>query len=210
MTMQDAFLKKDEDRTDKVLEEAQRLVNLYRHSRSFPPAFLSELDAKLIQSSPEVQSAISRIIGGTEVRRYLDFLKEKNAYSTDTELENQKEEKTSSFVGYLPTPDEDIQPVSITSNSDPYISNSMTPDLKNLISDLINSRQSELEKLLQVQTDTLSKLLEQMDKQRQELAGNQTDRLINAIQQKTLEKKKYSDIIENTSPVFIPDDTEGF
>lgn len=210
-SMREAFLKKDENQTDKVLEEAQRLVNLYRHSRSFPSEFLSELDTKLLQSQPDVQSALSRIVGGAEVRRYLDFLKEENLYATDETTEDLKGESQPSFVGYLPDPSTDIHPVIPTElTSKPYESQGDVSDLKKLLSELADTRQSELEKLLQIQTETLSKLLEQMDKNRQEMAGHQTDRLIDALHKGNTEKKKYSDIIENASPVFVPDETEGF
>ena len=83
--MRSAFIKKKEEQSDKVLIEAQRLVNLYRNINAFPEEFHAELDQTLLHTSSEVQSTLTRIVGGEEVRRYLDFLKENKTYSVENE-----------------------------------------------------------------------------------------------------------------------------
>ena len=206
------FIQKKEDQSDKVLEEAQRLVNLYRHSQSFPPEFHEELDKQLAQTSFEVQAALPRIVGGDEIRNYIDFLKMNISETSKASDETNEDTTQSSFNGYLPDPTDDI-PLSsekLPSFSDSGMAAETSQNLRKLVEELTSAKQSELEKLIQIQTETLSKLLRQLDQNRQELAGHQTDRLINALNQKEVEKKKYSDIIEAETPVFIPDETEGF
>lgn len=205
-SMRSAFIKKKEEQSDKVLIEAQRLVNLYRNINAFPEEFHTELDQTLLHTSSEVQSTLTRIVGGAEVRRYLDFLKENKVHSdlsTDTEEDNDPHP----VIGYLPEPENDINLSFV--NEVPLTQNSTSIDMEKVIKNLTDSRQSELEKLLKAQTETLTQLLKQMDQNRQELAGHQTDRLINALHQDTQKRDKYSDIIE-TAPVLVPDETEGF
>ena len=208
--MREAFIKKKAERSDKIMEEAQRLVNLYRHSKSFPADFHAELDLKLLHSSPEVQASLSRIVGGTEVRNYLEFLKESNTtFTVSNTEENEEGEKQISINGYLPEPSEDL-PVFSADGSTNITEPSGNLNLETIIKGLTETRQAELENLLKVQTETLVQLLEKIDQKRQEVAGQQTERLINAIHQEATEQKKYSDIIETPETLHSSHETEGF
>lgn len=205
-SMRSAFIKKKEEQSDQVLIEAQRLVNLYRNINTFPAEFHTEVDQTLLHASSEVQTTLTRIVGGEEVRRYLDFLKENKTYS-DMSTDTKEDDTLHPISGYLPDPEDDIIYSFSSGMPQPQISN--TVDIEKIIKNLTDSRQAELEKLLQVQTETLTNLLKQMDQSRQELAGHQTDRLINALHKDNQKQDKYSDIIE-ASPVLVPDETEGF
>ena len=205
-SMRSAFIKKKEEQSDKVLIEAQRLVNLYRNINAFPEEFHTELDQTLLHTSSEVQSTLTRIVGGEEVRRYLDFLKENKVHS-DLSIDTEEDNAPHPVIGYLPEPEDDINLSFV--NEVPLTQSSTSIDMEKVIKNLTDSRQSELEKLLKAQTETLTQLLKQMGQNRQELAGHQTDRLINALHQDTQKRDKYSDIIE-TTPVLVPDETEGF
>ncbi len=205
-SMRSAFIRKKEEQSDQVLIEAQRLVNLYRNINTFPAEFHTEVDQSLLHASSEVQTTLTRIVGGEEVRRYLDFLKENKTYS-DMSTDTKEDDSLHPISGYLPDPEDDIIYSFSSGMPQPQVTN--TVDIEKIIKNLTDSRQAELEKLLQVQTETLTNLLKQMDQSRQELAGHQTDRLINALHKDNQKQDKYSDIIE-ASPVLVPDETEGF
>ena len=209
ISMHDSFIKKNEEQSDKILEEAQRLVNLYRHSNSFSSDFRKDLDEKLLYASAEVQSALSRIIGGEEVRRYLDFLKSNTMSPSSSTTDINEDGDQIPMAGYLPDPENDIS-VCNSSNTSENIQINYLPALEKVIKEFNSAHQSELGELLKAQTDTLTQLLKQMDQKRQELAGHQTDRLINALNQDINKRDKYSDIIETspTTPSF--DETKGF
>lgn len=105
-----SFAKQQNNRGNDVSEQAQRLVNLYRHANLFGDNFPETFDKMLLSASPEVLTALNDIIGGPTVRRYYDYLNGKNtvqrtASEGDKTVETNEKE---SGAGYLPTPDEDL------------------------------------------------------------------------------------------------------
>lgn len=104
----EAFLKQREKRQNDTGIQAQKLVNLYRHLALFGDDFLATYNKMLLETSPEVQLALSDVMGGTVVRQYLDFLKTKQQ---KPEEEQGLEEKVSYVLeeSYLPSPDT-VQP----------------------------------------------------------------------------------------------------
>ena len=202
-----AFIQEQQNHVDDVAEEAQRLVNLYRHADAFGDDFMPKVDEMLLAASPEVLTAMSNILGGQVVRRYCSYLKEK------TMPEEQRIEKTEKIEkpvqkGYLPDPEKEILSFPTTgagSGIDAGV-------LDILFKKFLEAHQEELSQLLKEQTETMSNLLQRFDKNTHEMASHQTDRLIDALQQEAGKQKQYADVIESTAqtPVLVPDEMEGF
>ncbi|MBR4927793.1 MAG: hypothetical protein IKY98_05660 [Alphaproteobacteria bacterium] len=109
-TVLDAFLKQRAKRQNNTVIEARRLVNLYRHLSLFGADYLEKYNAMLMAATPEVQMALSDIIGGTIVRQYLEFLKGR-AQKNETNEAISDEEAGDAYryrheESYLPSPDE--------------------------------------------------------------------------------------------------------
>lgn len=209
-----SFTRQRRAQGDDVLEQAQKLVNLYRCLSVLPKGFSQQLDEMLLAASPEVQTALSDIVGGSIVRQYLDYLKDKTNPHTDHQTE-QKPEASVYPTGYLPTPDADI-PISSDAVAEKHTTGTEKTNvaaLENLFKSFLVSHQEEMEKILNAQTRTLVQLMQRLDQQAQHTAHEQTDRLADLIKEKTA--KQYSDVIETaagTPPAvpFVSDDGEGF
>ena len=208
-SLKNIFIQERENKTDVVLEEAQRLVNLYRHSESFGEDFIKTLDEQLLAIPPEVEVALSHIQGGEIVRKYCLFLKDRNKPQAEKDETGETDETIDVVEGYLPSPefDKKIELNGVSSD----IKQNQSETLENLFQTFLQAHKTELEQLLKMQSDTLSGILQKMDQTTQSVATHQTDRLINAIQNEN-SQQKYSDIIESTNqtPVLVPDDMEGF
>ena len=200
-SLKSVFKQEQQNRGNAVIDEAQRLVNLYRHAESFGEEFMAKLDDMLLTASPEVQTALSDILGGQVVRQYCLFLKDKKT----PKEEKQTEEEAPEQKGYLPEPTIAAPTLTGESGIDPAA-------LEMIFQNFLKAHQEELAELLKAQSETMSTLLKRFDQNTHEVASHQTDRLINALQQETGKQKKYSDIIESTgqTPVLVPDETEGF
>lgn len=108
----EAFLKQRAKRQSNSVIEARRLVNLYRHLSLFGPDFLEEYNKMLLQASPEVQSALSDIIGGAIVRQYFDFLKGRSKQTDGMDLSDDEAANAYQYrheESYLPSAD-DVMP----------------------------------------------------------------------------------------------------
>ena len=200
-SLKSIFKQEQQNRGNDVIDEAQRLVNLYRHAEAFGEEFMAKLDDMLLAASPEVQTALSDILGGQVVRQYCLFLKDKKM----PKEEKQVEEEVSEQKGYLPKPTAATPMSAGESGIDPAA-------LEVIFQNFLKAHQEELAELLKAQSETMSTLLKKFDQNTHEVASHQTDRLINALQQETGKQKRYSDIIESTgqTPVLVPDETEGF
>ncbi|MBQ7413302.1 MAG: hypothetical protein IJV07_03395 [Alphaproteobacteria bacterium] len=217
VSMKESFIHQQQNRVDEVLVEAQRLVNLYRHSDAFGDDFNKKLDDLLINIKPEVLTALSDIQGGIVVRRYCEFLKDKLNPKSDTEgLAENADSEAPQQTGYLPNPDDDIPfPVEIGTASgektarQPSLGKGV---LEALFKTFMETHQAELTQILEKQTETLTDLLERLDRNTHDIAAHQTNRLIDAIKTEAGKQKEYADIIESTgqTPVLVPDETEGF
>ena len=195
-----AFIEEQKTHVDTVLEEAQRLVNLYRHADSFGEDFKVQLDQMLLSAPMEVQTALSDILGGQVVRQYCAYLKERVAPEQPA---NQKSDEKKSVIqqGYLPSPEE--ANATIGGNAG---------NVEGMLKEFFEAHQQALKELLKVQSENLTNILGRVNQNTHEMALNQTDRLINAIQQEKGKQKKYADVIEAgvQTPVLVPDETEGF
>ncbi|MBQ4472325.1 MAG: hypothetical protein II942_03695 [Alphaproteobacteria bacterium] len=96
-----SFLAQRNSKTNVTLQEAQKLINLYRVLNVFGPDFMEEYNAKLLNISDEVNAALSALVGGLEVRQYIEFLKAQNHVV-------ESDEESGSKRGYLPDPTADI------------------------------------------------------------------------------------------------------
>ena len=199
-SFKELFKQEQQNRGNAVIDEAQRLVNLYRHAESFGEEFMPELDKMLLAASPEVQTALSDILGGQVVRQYCMFLKDKK--SSNHEEEQPDQEKEVVPKGYLPEPTATLTGAG-GSGMD-------TAAFEVLFQNFLKAHQEELTQLMKTQSETMSTLLKRFDQNTHEVASHQTDRLINALQQEVGKQKSYSDIIESTgqTPVLVPDETE--
>ena len=200
-----AFIEEQRTHVDTVIEEAQRLVNLYRHADAFGEEFMPKLDQMLLSATPEVQTALSDILGGQVVRQYCTYLKEhtmpQQEQPTDSEDQSLKPQQ-----GYLPTPDGDLGQYFDGGET------SSTSGIESLLKQFLTAHQQELNEILKAQSENLTTVLGKIDQNTHEVASHQTDRLINVIQQEAGKQKKYADVIEAgpQSPVLVPDETEGF
>ena len=191
------FIEEQKIHTDTVIEEAQRLVNLYRHADSFGKDFMVRLDQMLLSAPAEVQTALSDILGGQIVRRYCTYLKERTMPKNDP---NPEEKQPLPQQGYLPDPNETSPSAQGTAS-----------DIESLLKSFLTAHKQELNDLLKAQSDHLETILGRFNQNAHEVATRQTDRLINTIQQEA-GQKKYADMIEASpqTPVLVPDETEGF
>ena len=206
-----AFTREKETRVDQVMEEAQRLVNLYHHTDEFSEEFSAQLDDMLLSSSPETQAAMQNILGGNDIRKYIDFLKSRKEEDTTSNNSDDKNTATTTQTGYLPSPADD-EPISMPAfSSDENKAN--IAFIETLFKNFEQAHHAELEHLLKAQAETLSQVMQRLDKNTHEIANHQTNRLISAIKQETEKQGEYSDVIDESSsqtPVLIPDDMEGF
>jgi len=189
-SFKDIFKQEQKNRGDEVIEEAQRLVNLYRHAEAFGEEFMAKLDEMLLDASPEVQTALSNILGGQVVRQYCLFLKDKKR---PKEKQSDEKEEVLQQKGYLPKPTATESAPAGGSNTD-------------------SAALEMFAELLKSQSETTSALLKRFDQHTHEMTPHQTEQLINALKQESGKQKSYSDIIESTgqTPVLVPDEMEGF
>ncbi|MBR6411799.1 MAG: hypothetical protein IKS41_01390 [Alphaproteobacteria bacterium] len=200
-----AFIEEQKTHVDTVMEEAQRLVNLYRHADAFGEEFMPKLDQMLLSASPEVQTALSDILGGQIVRQYCTYLKERTMPRETQPSDSDDNKPVEPQKGYLPTPDGDLnQFLGGQGNSE--------GGMEALLKQFLTAHQQELNEILKAQSENLTTVLGKMDQNTHEGTSHQTDRLVNIIQQETGKQKKYEDVIEAgpQSPVLVPDETEGF
>ena len=198
-SLRNTFIEEQKIHTDTVLEEAQRLVNLYRHADSFGQDFAEQLDQMILSASSEVQTALSDILGGKVVRQYCSYLKERT--TPQNASDQNTEQNPIPQQGYLPNPEESPTiPLQETGSN-----------VEALLESFLAVHKQELAELLKAQSDHLTTILGRFNQNAHEVAAHQTDRLINTIQQEA-GQKKYADVIEASpqTPVLVPDETEGF
>ena len=147
-----SFLKQRNSKTNVAMQEAQRLVNLYRVLNAFSPDFVDEYNVMLKNASNEVQTALTALVGGPEVRQYLEFLKEE-------EQKQDEEANTASVskqVGWLPSPTEDD-----VENSDEQRSSSSAM-WKHIVEEQDAKMTQMINNLRQEQNEALTRLMNQL------------------------------------------------
>ena len=146
-----AFLKQKNGKGNVVMQEAQKLVNLYRLLNSLGENFVDEYNAMLLNTSDEVLMTLNAIVGGREVREYFDFLsqdkrKEDSPESAETIPQNS---------GWLPSPSDESTPASGN-----YVStedwNTFVKTEREKITELISKLREEQNETLKLLTDQLT------------------------------------------------------
>jgi len=194
-----------QEQNDAIMEEAQRLVNLYRQVGVLGDAFSAELDQKLLNISPEVMTALGNIFGGQIVRQYCLYLREKSGLADSDKPKDSPEMKQ---TGYLPTPDKDLPVFDLPATAGQGgASGADLSALAGLFQSFLATHQTELEQILNKQTDTLTQLLQQFDRH--------TNAVADAIKHESQQHNKYSEVIETAADAqpmtpFVSDDMEGF
>ena len=205
--LRQTFLKKKQEQTNIVLDEAQRLVNLYRHSKSFGDEFTQELDRQLLNMSPEVQSALSDISGGKVVRQYYDFLTE----NTDKAVqENEENSIHTGAVGYLPTPEQDMFIPQISGGQSSAELSETT--IKSMMQEFFKFHCKEIENMLTLQNERFAELIERVVKKNGGMTSEQADKLIEAVKMNKT-TSYYPEVIETSTPdtgSFTTEEGEGF
>ncbi len=86
-------------------QEAQRLVNLFRHLSVFGDDFIETFNHQLLSAPKEVIMLLPTIVGGSLVRQYAEYLSRQMGLTT----ENREDTVLSQGDdGYLPGPENDI------------------------------------------------------------------------------------------------------
>lgn len=200
------FLKKRQEQTNVVLDEAQRLVNLYRHSKAFGKEFIQELDEQLLNMSPEVQSALSDISGGKVVRQYYDFLSEN---SGKTSSENEEDTIQAGTIGYLPTPEQDMfTPQASVGQGNAELSEAT---IKTMMQEFFQFHCREIENILTLQNERFAELIHQVVKKNGGMTSEQADKLIEAIKMSKT-TPYYPEVIEtgtSDTSSFVTEEGEG-
>ncbi len=106
-TLLQQFQKQKVSQESETLQAAQRLVNQFRSLRFLRESFVEEYNTQLLASSPDVRRFLGSLMGGNEVRNYLEFL-EKQTHQQVEDGENSNQSQISSD-GYLPSPDNDLK-----------------------------------------------------------------------------------------------------
>ncbi len=87
-----------------MAQEAQKLVNLFRHLNVFGDDFIELFNQQLLTAPKEVILLLPTVVGGSLVRQYLEFLTKKLGMTTEAEDGALPQGED----GYLPGPEDDI------------------------------------------------------------------------------------------------------
>ena len=146
-----AFLKKRNTKTNAAMQEAQRLVNLYRILGSFGPDFLAQYNTMLLNASSEVQMALGALVSGHEVRQYLEFLRSELDKGTSEEQNDQAASKK----GWLPSPADEAKKRTVVDSASPVWQDLMKAEEEKFQS-MIDALRVEQEQALKKMFDQLS------------------------------------------------------
>ena len=154
-----AFLKQRNSKTNDSIQGAQRLVNLYRVLGAFGSDFVDQYNEMLLNSSDDVQMSLNALVGGQEVRQYLDFLRQEQHIHDNEETPDKKSMQT----GWLPSPEEEQSSQTPASSSNKEWMSMMKAEeekLNKMIASLREEQELALKRLsaqlsstLQVRTD---------------------------------------------------------
>lgn len=174
-----AFLKQRNNKTNAAMQEAQRLINLYRVLGAFGPDFVDEYNKMLMQSSDEVQMALNALVAGQEVRQYLEFLQQEEKGQKGDESVDKKAVQT----GWLPLP-EDEQP--------------QTGEAKSISN-------ADWAAFMKAEEEKIAKIISSLREEQETALKNLSDQLTSTLQirpgsiSKEEEPENYSEIIEEKS-----------
>ncbi len=106
-TLLEEFQKQKVSQESETLQSAQRFVNQYRSLKFLRESFVQEFNEQLLACPPDVRRFLPSIMGGNEVRNYLEFLEKQRPQNVnDTDETSQDKILTN---GYLPDPESDLK-----------------------------------------------------------------------------------------------------
>ena len=144
----ETFKAKQTEKDTSLLQEARRLVNLYRSISCFGDEFVEQYNQLLLSTKPNIRRLLRNFMGGEEVESYLQFL-EQNAHLSKGDMEQKNASGDLQIKGYLPDPSTDK--TSFPETGKISISESEWKEMK------------EQKKALQEQTALLLKRLEKLE-----------------------------------------------
>lgn len=177
-----SFLKQRNNKTSDAMQMAQRLVNLYRVLGVFGSDFFEEYNKMLLNASDEVQTALTALIGGQEVRQYLEFLNsEQKKSQKETNSDNPSQQ-----TGWLPSPEEENAAKESATGRGPYVSS------------------REWNAFVQAEDEKLNQLVTTMKEEQSEMLKKLVNQLFGSLSFKSESPQKndknmgteYSEIIE--------------
>ena len=100
------FQKQKVSQESEVLQAAQRFINQFRSLRLFDESFVQEYNTQLLACPADVRRFLPSLMGGNEVRSYLEFLEKQQHHQTDATEDSDQSQVAAD--GYLPPPDSDL------------------------------------------------------------------------------------------------------
>ena len=175
-----AFLQQKNGKGNAVMQEAQKLVNLYRLLNCLGANFVDKYNAMLLDTSDEVLMTLNAIVGGREVREYFDFLNQDKHQEDSSENEDAVPQNS----GWLPSPAEEG---SVQGNEN-YVSaedwNAFVKTEREKITELITKLREEQNETLKLLTDQLTTSLEVKSNSEQNVVKNSPSEYSEIIEDK--------------------------
>ena len=153
------FKAKQSEKDSSQLQEARRLVNLYRSISCFGDDFVEQYNRMLLDVKPNVRRLLRNFMGGEEVEAYLQFLEQ--TIHLSREGSEQKNVMDTQIKGYLPDPSADK--ALFPSNGNVTVSRSEWEKMKEQTQTLLK-RLVKLEHLLETKKasyDNYSEIIEE-------------------------------------------------
>lgn len=208
-TLLDSFLHKKDVKKNVVAQNAQKLINLYRHLSFFGQDFIPQYNQMLLDSSPEVQMILGDFIGGQTVRQYLEFLQNQQNIPETTEDQNYIPSE-----GYLPGPENDLpqsRPIQSESRSNISLAaGGGAHSLKNLMQTLISMHQDESMKQAVFLETALKQLQEGLSEKISNLEEKNTVQQDTSILNSKSFQKQQQEILDKTVERLMQKQTEIF
>jgi len=101
-----AFLDNKNMKVNAAMQQAQKMVNLYRALDDLGEGFVHQFNAELLEISENAELMLSALIGGNEVRQYLDYLRQTHNMENDSDQDSST--VSIQTQGYLPGPEQDV------------------------------------------------------------------------------------------------------
>lgn len=190
-----AFVFEKTQKTNEVLVEAQRLINLYRQLDVLGSDFVPVFDRMLLSSKPDVQLALSGLSSGDMLRQYLKFLQSRlnqTAEVAHTENNSISEDAAS----YLPSPDE-VPPFQMAST---VVASGATPTVQpDMLSAVVKTMVDAQQKSLEQQTLFLKQALAEMHQTLSRETSESGTSTFDVAQFQQAQQKMINDTIERMS-----------
>jgi hypothetical protein len=187
-----AFLDNKNTKANTAMQQAQKMVNLYRSLDDFGEDFVDQFNKELLEISENAELMLNALIGGNEVRQYLDYLRHTNT------VDNDAEQGDASVIpptqGYLPGPEQDGSDDEVKSSA--YVSQLDFEKFKTEQADLMRQLS---EQLLTHQAQALAQAIKQLYPNSENLQQTKS-RATGTPYTERYTSSEYSEIIEDKIP----------